>query len=862
MIDSDRPVKSFKLFFVVTPSSIMGACTSNDLSFEASGSNMNIIRASNGITEGQIDHFKQDIDTYNNAPNYKDLWVETRNIKIKLYQYQQQLIKLQTDDTVKQILIEHEEKSIALQAEELYDLSQQLEELQQARNKLCEHLRAFPNLTPMQTVTTHKMKLLIKINDDAIIISYLEQNNWNITKAMDQYHHDKYRPEYIWEWQNKHNQWIPFRSERTQKFNSLQNGEKYEYQIGGHPYIFHKQSKDSALLIDITRKYKVIDTSPEQPKSMPKFEKHMTKEEAAKLLVGDMIDHQHKSGKFVAAKVIERKSWPWSNVKIHYIGKGEKDDVWSNYDKELHKFAKYESISKRPAHTLATLNKGKYVLVNPIKKYPLIGWRDGRVVNMDHNSGQVQISYRRYIGGSRHKYWCHRDNFDEIRQVRFINCRKQKNHSSKFICAFIPGTIVTVEEIDGAHCRISDPCNGWIPFYAISGRCKLKKLSEIKTVHKVRRRHTENIFNSKGDAVEYPPFWNNKSYHYQFDVSGPAQANESEIAVYSDPDYMTTKLVTLDPNSRTYKDICNEVNKHGNIATHHKVSKIETIQNKYLWDRHCSSRRQMIKMIGIKKLNEKYLWGGSTKRIDLYSKQGFRREFWRNRKYADRAEGIELCRWAWQCIHYSPNKLLYCKVLCGISAIQSNKVKLTTWPVNENGYLYDSLVDHLRNPSLFYFHDDARIYPMFVVHFRSNCTEVTGDFTEKDLSCSSCLSNEYKVGNILKEDKTYWKSGIMNGRTFIMLDCKMNYQKLMRLMIKLAPDEGCAKVSVYSYWKTGIKGSFKNWKLITSSVMNSHKDGGNFLFDLCGLSRYLLIKFSNLKRKYVSVMYIKLWASQ
>ena len=66
----------------------------------------------------------------------------------------------------------------------------------------------------------------------------------------------------------------------------------------------------------------------------------------------------------------------------------------------------------------------------------------------------------------------------------------------------------------------------------------------------------------------------------------------------------------------------------------------------------------------------------------------------------------------------SDHKMICCKVLCGESCLQSKDIKLTNWPLksDETGCLYDSLVDDIVKPNIYYIHDDARVYPMFVIH--------------------------------------------------------------------------------------------------------------------------------------------------
>ena len=67
--------------------------------------------------------------------------------------------------------------------------------------------------------------------------------------------------------------------------------------------------------------------------------------------------------------------------------------------------------------------------------------------------------------------------------------------------------MVSVEEIDGARCRISEPCQGWVSFYSIAGETKLQKTREDIIRNKVRRRVI------KASDVEYPDILDNDGYN-------------------------------------------------------------------------------------------------------------------------------------------------------------------------------------------------------------------------------------------------------------------------------------------------------------------------------------------------------------
>ena len=63
-------------------------------------------------------------------------------------------------------------------------------------------------------------------------------------------------------------------------------------------------------------------------------------------------------------------------------------------------------------------------------------------------------------------------------------------------------------------------------------------------------------------------------------------------------------------------------------------------------------------------------------------------------------------------------KMFLCKVVCGDMCKGNIDIKLTDWPKKNDGMIYDSLVNDLKNPSIFVIHDDVRAYPMYIIHFK------------------------------------------------------------------------------------------------------------------------------------------------
>ena len=62
---------------------------------------------------------------------------------------------------------------------------------------------------------------------------------------------------------------------------------------------------------------------------------------------------------------------------------------------------------------------------------------------------------------------------------------------------------------------------------------------------------------------------------------------------------------------------------------------------------------------------------------------------------------------------------------------------------------------------------------MFIVHFKTNYMDISGELSSKHVYYSSEYSKKHKAVNVLKEDKSYWKSGemIKGCNTFLIFDC-------------------------------------------------------------------------------------------
>ena len=112
------------------------------------------------------------------------------------------------------------------------------------------------------------------------------------------------------------------------------------------------------------------------------FKPHMSLEEASQLKVNDAVDFRMSTGQWIICTITSKNG---SNVQLFTNGW----HVWCDYSTELKRFAKSESISKRPAHRFQDFKVGDYIDVNPLQRHP--GWKPAEIKQKDDNSGQIQV---------------------------------------------------------------------------------------------------------------------------------------------------------------------------------------------------------------------------------------------------------------------------------------------------------------------------------------------------------------------------------------------------------------------------------------------------------------------------------------
>eukprot|EP01084_Bolivina_argentea_P013434 25216_1 len=204
------------------------------------------------------------------------------------------------------------------------------------------------------------------------------------------------------------------------------------------------------------------------------------------------------------------------------------------------------------------------------------------------------------------------------------------------------------------------------------------------------------------NQIEYPPWW----FYNKLSKTG----------------YIGSELIDLNANNDVSKEVCE---RFGNSLPEYQITEIQGVRNQMLYEKFWNERKSTLKAVGQNKLNEQYLFHGTrTENImESVMLQGWRKEFNKKSKYG---KGTYFAKLASVSLPYAAKSLKYpdeykmilAKVILGEYALGNSSYDLTTWPKKQNGLIYDSLVNYKTKPSIFVIHENARAYPMYIVHFR------------------------------------------------------------------------------------------------------------------------------------------------
>eukprot|EP01084_Bolivina_argentea_P201507 344445_1 len=222
------------------------------------------------------------------------------------------------------------------------------------------------------------------------------------------------------------------------------------------------------------------------------------------------------------------------------------------------------------------------------------------------------------------------------------------------------------------------------------------------------------LFNIHIDIGKYPQYWHNNIKYGEY------------------------ALINISLKSSIAKPVISLFNKTMKNQNY-KVVKIESIQNKMLYDRWNNTRHMLLKLKDNdnKKVNIQPLWAGTCREkiMPIIMKEGFRKMFNRTAMYGQ-GSYFTVGSYEMRCYASKNNdgvyKFFLCAVICGESTEGHPKYIHTKWPTNPStGLKYDSLVVNTQSkPYMFVLGDDDRSYPLFVVSFK----ECKTDSNDKNIS--------------------------------------------------------------------------------------------------------------------------------
>eukprot|EP01083_Nonionella_stella_P049987 133098_1 len=145
----------------------------------------------------------------------------------------------------------------------------------------------------------------------------------------------------------------------------------------------------------------------------------LTHQEALQLLIGQQVDIRSATNGFMYKGTVTKIKTVaivdqniGLQITIHYIGDNKhyktKINIDKTYHNELHRLAKYESISIRASHRFKNV---EYIDINPIYLDP--GWKPGKILFIRSFLAQIQVEFRHSVSKQLIKYWVHPDNTNE-----------------------------------------------------------------------------------------------------------------------------------------------------------------------------------------------------------------------------------------------------------------------------------------------------------------------------------------------------------------------------------------------------------------------------------------------------------------
>uniref|UniRef100_A0A3P8RT22 Poly [ADP-ribose] polymerase n=1 Tax=Amphiprion percula TaxID=161767 RepID=A0A3P8RT22_AMPPE len=180
------------------------------------------------------------------------------------------------------------------------------------------------------------------------------------------------------------------------------------------------------------------------------------------------------------------------------------------------------------------------------------------------------------------------------------------------------------------------------------------------------------------------------------------------------------KKVELQPNSPEYQDVAQGFFK----TAKYNISKIERVQNLYLWHSYSVCRQRILTKNGEAELGEKFLYHGtSAESCNCIERDRFDRSF-AGAHAAMYGKGVYFAVDAnYSASRYSPadpsglKRLYVARVLTGRYTVGTSSMKATPPRGSDPTDCFDSLVNNQQQPSMFVIFHDDQAYPEYLITF-------------------------------------------------------------------------------------------------------------------------------------------------
>uniref|UniRef100_A0A3P9BEQ5 Poly [ADP-ribose] polymerase n=1 Tax=Maylandia zebra TaxID=106582 RepID=A0A3P9BEQ5_9CICH len=218
------------------------------------------------------------------------------------------------------------------------------------------------------------------------------------------------------------------------------------------------------------------------------------------------------------------------------------------------------------------------------------------------------------------------------------------------------------------------------------------------------------------------------SYRGQIDFSGNFCIKTADISVITDFGYFL-KLIPLSEHSPEYWTVKHYVKTDGLLDR--TILSINRIQNLDLWELYCRKKKQLMRIQGIKEIQERRLFHGTDiKNVDYICKYNFdvRLAGQHGNRYG-KGKFIVLCKSEFltlyhfffyggktQPVHSGETKIIFlARVMTGKPVAGQSHFQKPDHENPEN--LHDSCVDVVNHPRIFVIFDPNQIYPEYLIQY-------------------------------------------------------------------------------------------------------------------------------------------------